>query len=415
MVGSDGPDRLEDDAAHVAARSSHLVARLNLRGSVDGHDSGPVPRGGGRGRRVLAGPHRPGHRNRVRTPRVALSDDGTVATGVWGPRPGVGQVQASVASNGTWGTTTTLENAADPFPDTAVSANGSVAAVTWNRHDGTVGSAWWSDGTWQPAATLAAGGQAKVGMGDEPSTAVAVWRATAGGVQAAGVAAAPSPPTAVHATAGDGAASITWAAPAADGGRPVDSYHVAASPGGASCESATPACTVSGLTNGTTYSFTATATNAAGTSAQSATSNGVTPMASADARRDTNPYTVHEPLADNHHHHRLEANGPYPAQQGCCSNDDHPWPGPLGDRAAQARQVDDSSYGDRKSAVRGCAETAPGSGTVSARGARYGQRNTGQDRSATGSTHQVGRALNRTSTVESGVSAGAATRHNGLP
>ncbi|MHB8299944.1 MAG: glycoside hydrolase domain-containing protein [Dermatophilaceae bacterium] len=94
------------------------------------------------------------------------------------------------------------------------------------------------------------------------------------------VATAPSPPAAVSATGGNTQAAISWSAASANGS-PVTGYTVTASPGGASANTngATTATVMSGLTNGTSYTFTVTATNAAGTSPPSAPSNAVTPSA----------------------------------------------------------------------------------------------------------------------------------------
>jgi Fibronectin type III domain len=66
-----------------------------------------------------------------------------------------------------------------------------------------------------------------------------------------------------------------------DGGTPVMSYTVTAGPGGGSCTVNAPAtsCTITGLTNGTAYTFTVTATNAAGESVESDASTAVTPVA----------------------------------------------------------------------------------------------------------------------------------------
>lgn len=86
----------------------------------------------------------------------------------------------------------------------------------------------------------------------------------------------PGTPTAV---AGNGQATVTIAAPGS-GGAPT-SYTVTSAPGGLTCTVTVPAtsCTVSGLTNGTAYTFTSTATNSAGTSGASAASSAVTPIA----------------------------------------------------------------------------------------------------------------------------------------
>jgi plastocyanin len=90
----------------------------------------------------------------------------------------------------------------------------------------------------------------------------------------------PGPPQSVTATATDGMATITWSAPAADGGRPVTGYAVTSSPDGLVSVAGPSArsASVLGLTNGTTYTFTVTATNVMGTGPASAPSNAVTPQ-----------------------------------------------------------------------------------------------------------------------------------------
>ena len=92
---------------------------------------------------------------------------------------------------------------------------------------------------------------------------------------------APDAPTAPIASAGNAQASITFTAPASDGGAPISTYTATANPGGATGTCVGPAActiTVSPLTNGVSYDFTVTATNAASlTSAASVPSNSVTP------------------------------------------------------------------------------------------------------------------------------------------
>jgi hypothetical protein len=75
----------------------------------------------------------------------------------------------------------------------------------------------------------------------------------------------PGAPQGVGATPGNSQVTVSWAAPASDGGSAILSYTATASPGGASCTTAATGCTIAGLTNGTTYSITVTATNAVGT------------------------------------------------------------------------------------------------------------------------------------------------------
>ena len=98
---------------------------------------------------------------------------------------------------------------------------------------------------------------------------------------------APAAPSAVTATAADGSATVSWTTPA-NGGSPITSYSVTPTTGTTTLPptvvTGNPPVTsvsVGGLTDGLSYTFTVTATNAAGTGPSSTPSNAVTPSAAA--------------------------------------------------------------------------------------------------------------------------------------
>lgn len=98
----------------------------------------------------------------------------------------------------------------------------------------------------------------------------------------------PGAPTNVVASGGDTQASLTWQAPADDGGAAITDYSVTVSPttgvSGQTTRSVGSASTnfvFTGLSNGTAYSFTVAAVNSVGTGAASNPSNEVTPQVGA--------------------------------------------------------------------------------------------------------------------------------------
>lgn len=104
---------------------------------------------------------------------------------------------------------------------------------------------------------------------------------------------APSAPTAAVATAANGQATVSFSPPTANGS-PITKYTVTANPAaGTDVDINTTATThtITGLTNGTSYTFTVTATNAIGTGPASIASNSVTPTAVPQAAIAVNPLT----------------------------------------------------------------------------------------------------------------------------
>ena len=92
---------------------------------------------------------------------------------------------------------------------------------------------------------------------------------------------APAAPTAVAATRGNASASLTWT-PGSNGGSTVTSWIVTTRIGTTvvrttTVPGSTPSTTITGLTNGTAYTFRVQAVNALGTSGLSPASNTVTP------------------------------------------------------------------------------------------------------------------------------------------
>ncbi|MFO0453964.1 MAG: fibronectin type III domain-containing protein [Pseudomonadota bacterium] len=96
------------------------------------------------------------------------------------------------------------------------------------------------------------------------------------------IAGAPDAPTGVVATAGDARATVAFVAPSGNGAL-ITSFTVTSNPSGITRSAASSPITVTGLTNGTAYTFTVVATNLVGPSPASAPSNGVTPSAVAQS------------------------------------------------------------------------------------------------------------------------------------
>ena len=94
---------------------------------------------------------------------------------------------------------------------------------------------------------------------------------------------APGAPTGVTATAGNAQATVGWTAPASDGGATITGYTVTPYIGATAQTPTTVgnilSTAVTGLTNGSAYTFKVAAINAVGTGVQSTASSSVTPSA----------------------------------------------------------------------------------------------------------------------------------------
>jgi hypothetical protein len=86
----------------------------------------------------------------------------------------------------------------------------------------------------------------------------------------------PGAPTITGAVAGDKQVTVSWS-DLVTNGEPITSYTVTSAPSSKTCVTATTSCTVKGLTNGTSYTFTVRATNLVGQGPSSPVSSAAVP------------------------------------------------------------------------------------------------------------------------------------------
>jgi hypothetical protein len=116
----------------------------------------------------------------------------------------------------------------------------------------------------------------------------------------------PDAPTQVTAVSGNGQATVSFTAPASNGS-PITLYTVTSIPGGITATGTASPILVTGLANGTAYTFTVRATNGVGTGPASAPSNSVTQTAPVPpsapsglaAHATSSPFAVSLSWADN--------------------------------------------------------------------------------------------------------------------
>lgn len=176
-----------------------------------------------------------------------------------------------------------------PAAPTEVAAAGSSrsASVTWTppTDDGGTAVTGYTVSA-QPGghscSTTGARGCTLTGLTNGQPYAITVTATNAVGTSAASLPTAvtpnellPGPPTSVNARALSRAAIVSWSPPADTLG--VSGYRVTSKPGGLTCTTSDLTCTVTGLTNGTRYTFRVAAITAGGSGPASASSNRVTP------------------------------------------------------------------------------------------------------------------------------------------
>ena len=178
--------------------------------------------------------------------QAPLDNGGSAVTGY--------RVQIRTAPSGAWG---------DPGGTCAFAVTGSSTALSCDATGLTNGTAY----NVRVAAVNAGG----TGASSDPTGDVTPMAPT------------PGAPTGVSAVAGNQQATVSWTAPTGTS-NPITGYTVTSSPGGLTCTTnGALSCVVTGLTNGTAYTFTVVAGSAGGDGPASNPSAAVTPYTTPDA------------------------------------------------------------------------------------------------------------------------------------
>ena len=224
----------------------------------------------------------------IATCTVSPAATGTLANTATIFAPGTA-VEAGIADNSATDTDTITPVTVPGAPTIAIAAAGDTqAAVAFTPPASNGGSPIISyTATSSPGGISVSGAASPIPVGGLTNGTAYTFTVTATNAVGTGPPSAPSnsvtpttvpgAPTIGIATAGNAQATVTFTPPASSGGSPITSYTATSSPGGISASSAASPITVTGLTNGTAYTFTVTATNAVGTGLASVPSNSVTP------------------------------------------------------------------------------------------------------------------------------------------
>ena len=111
----------------------------------------------------------------------------------------------------------------------------------------------------------------------------------------------PDVPASLSATAGNAQVTVSFTVPTNDGGFAITGYTVTSNPGSVTATGSTSPITVTGLANGTSYTFTIHATNAVGNSGESDLTNEVTPLetiVNPEPTPEPEPNPIHESVQE---------------------------------------------------------------------------------------------------------------------
>lgn len=266
-VQGDGKILIGGDFDTARATSVNALARLNADGSLDNTFAASAPSGADVQAMTIDGSGR-------------LLVGGTFATMAGRGTVNIARLGADGAGDASWA----LGGPNGPVLALGIDVNGRIIAGGSFTQVNGVNAAhlarFTGDGAHDTSFTAAATvNNPVVALTPEPTANVVIGGAFSAIPKLArisGGATAPGVPTGVTVSAGDGSATISWTAPVDTGGIPLTGYTVTGIPGG-SCTTTGTSCTITGLVNGTGYTFLVRATNALTSSADSGPSAPVVP------------------------------------------------------------------------------------------------------------------------------------------